>query len=289
MRPGPRRQRDRPEPLPDPRPGRAARIGDPHHAPHRGRSACRRSASPASPLPDAARPSPRPPVGSRRRTPRRSAAAMAARCRSPLLARRGPRRRARRARSRSRPSRSSSSCRSRRADRSTSSGRLIAQKLTEAWGQSVVVENKPGAGGNIGADARRQVAAGRLHDRDGRAVDARGQPEPVREDALRRGRRTSRRSRWSRSRPTCWSSTPSLPVNSVQGPHRLRQGESRASSPSARAATAAPATSPASCSRSRPAPTSSTSRSRAARRRRRRCSPATRSSCSTTSPTRWRR
>ena len=31
-------------------------------------------------------------------------------------------------------------------------GRLIAQKLTEAWSQSVVVENKPGASGNIGAD-----------------------------------------------------------------------------------------------------------------------------------------
>jgi tripartite-type tricarboxylate transporter receptor subunit TctC len=31
-------------------------------------------------------------------------------------------------------------------------GRLIAQKLTEMWGQAVVVENKPGAGGNIGAD-----------------------------------------------------------------------------------------------------------------------------------------
>jgi tripartite-type tricarboxylate transporter receptor subunit TctC len=31
-------------------------------------------------------------------------------------------------------------------------GRLIAQKLTDAWGQAVVVENKPGAGGNIGAD-----------------------------------------------------------------------------------------------------------------------------------------
>jgi tripartite-type tricarboxylate transporter receptor subunit TctC len=31
-------------------------------------------------------------------------------------------------------------------------GRLIAQKLTETWGQTVVVENKPGAGGNIGAD-----------------------------------------------------------------------------------------------------------------------------------------
>jgi tripartite-type tricarboxylate transporter receptor subunit TctC len=31
-------------------------------------------------------------------------------------------------------------------------GRILAGKMNESWGQSVIVENRPGAGGNIGAD-----------------------------------------------------------------------------------------------------------------------------------------
>ena len=37
-------------------------------------------------------------------------------------------------------------------------GRIVAQKLSELWGQPVVVENKAGAAGNIGADAVAKAA-----------------------------------------------------------------------------------------------------------------------------------
>ena len=30
--------------------------------------------------------------------------------------------------------------------------RLVGQRLTQAWGQAVVIENKPGAGATLGAD-----------------------------------------------------------------------------------------------------------------------------------------
>ena len=32
-------------------------------------------------------------------------------------------------------------------------GRLLAQKISDSWGQPIVIENRPGAGGNVGADA----------------------------------------------------------------------------------------------------------------------------------------
>jgi tripartite-type tricarboxylate transporter receptor subunit TctC len=38
------------------------------------------------------------------------------------------------------------------------SARIVAQKLSQLWGQNVLVDNRPGAAGNIGADAVARAA-----------------------------------------------------------------------------------------------------------------------------------
>ena len=66
--------------------------------------------------------------------------------------------RCRRRPSRTRTSRSASSCRYAAGGTSDILARQIGPKLTEAWGQPVIVENKPGANGNVGAEFVAKIA-----------------------------------------------------------------------------------------------------------------------------------
>ena len=104
--------------------------------------------------------------------------------------------------------------------------RAIAQRCTEAFGQTFIVDNRPGAGGNIGAELVAKSAAGRLHAGDGHRRHARDQPEPVREDAVRprqgfrAGDPGGRRAQRARGQPVA--------ARAFGGrADRLRQGQSR--------------------------------------------------------------
>ena len=81
--------------------------------------------------------------------------------------------------------------------------RAIGQKLTEATGQAVVVDNKPGAGGNIGGDIVAKAAP------DGYTiVMGRWRRMPSTRRCIRKSpttrSRISRLWRWWRWCPTCW-------------------------------------------------------------------------------------
>ena len=84
----------------------------------------------------------------------------------------------------------------------TSSGRVVAQKLTDAFGQQVVVDNRGGAGGGHRHGNRRALGAGRLHAADG-ADESRDQPQRLQQAALRHRRKISRPSRSALRRRSC--------------------------------------------------------------------------------------
>ena len=72
--------------------------------------------------------------------------------------------------------------------------RIVANRLSEVWGQQMVIENKGGAGSNIGAEAVARVRARRLHGAD-RLAAAGGQSlSSIRRSTTIRSP-TSRRSR----------------------------------------------------------------------------------------------
>ena len=80
--------------------------------------------------------------------------------------------------------------------------RIVAQKLTEAWGQQVVVDNRGGAGGNIGMGIAANAAG------DGYTVlfvssSLMVNPSLYKTGSVRSATRASRRSPTSPPRPTC--------------------------------------------------------------------------------------
>ena len=65
--------------------------------------------------------------------------------------------------------------------------RIMGEHFQQAFKHPFLVENKAGAGGNIGAAEVDQVGPGWLHHPDGHAGNAGDQPVPVLQDAVQHG------------------------------------------------------------------------------------------------------
>ena len=66
--------------------------------------------------------------------------------------------------------------------------RVVADWLSRKWGHPIVIENRTGAAGNIGAEAAFKGGAGWLHIALRTAAAAGGEPEPLSEPAVQPGR-----------------------------------------------------------------------------------------------------
>ena len=98
-------------------------------------------------------------------------------------------------------------CRSRPAASPTCSAARSAQRLTEAWGQQVVIENKPGGGaGQVGTDSVAKVGARRPHAAGGRRRHLRHQPAHLQQAPVRPDQRFCPDHRVSASARRRWSS-----------------------------------------------------------------------------------
>ena len=82
--------------------------------------------------------------------------------------------------------------------------RTIGQKLTEAWGQQIVVDNRPGAGGNLGVElAAKSPPDGYTAVMAAVTTNAIGMS--TYSGSATTSRRTSRRCRSPATFRTCWS------------------------------------------------------------------------------------